>query len=431
MMTGALDHPPSHDRRPDGAIPVRTSWTVTSESVLVLSGRLPSLVAVRSLAAAGYRVVAGDGGEYSLVGYSRHCHETWPHPPIRDGEAFLAALAELLARRPEIGAVLPLQDPYVALLAANRQRLPERVVVAIPNTPAVQACLDKGRMYEIAAESHVPHHPVERATDLDELVAAAERVGYPCIVRPAAWTGPLPELRKAVICPDRATLDRLFAAWPGRLGALLVQRYAASLRANVYFVARAGRILERVEIKILRTDRIDGTGLAVQGVIVAPDPRLVRYCDALVERLGYTGVGNAQFLVPDQGDPHLLEINPRYGGGAYAVAKLCGVDLTLAAIELASEGGRWSAGLRAPYPVGRRYAWTSRDLYGLAMTVSRGEIGRRGALRWLAGALRAAISADMHLTWAWRDPMPTLAVYAHLLSLGPWRRARRRTVRSG
>jgi hypothetical protein len=75
------------------------------------------------------------------------------------------------------------------------------------------------------------------------------------------------------------------------------------------------------------------------------------------------------------------------------------------------------------YPIGMRYVWSSRDVYGLAMALYRHDVGARGALRWMALALRAAIRGNHPMTWSWSDPLPTLAVYFHLATLGPWRKA--------
>jgi hypothetical protein len=39
----------------------------------------------------------------------------------------------------------------------------------------------------------------------------------------------------------------------------------------------------------------------------------------------------------------------------------------------------------------------------------------RESVRWLGRMARAAVTADTHLTWSARDPMPTVAVLRELL----------------
>jgi predicted ATP-grasp superfamily ATP-dependent carboligase len=402
---------------------------VTGEAVLLLGGRHPSLAALRALAAAGRRAVVGDGGEYSTVRHSRYCTEVWSHPSIHDGEAFLTALGEYLAERPDITSVLPLHDRYVGLLAANRERLPGRVTLAAAEAAIVETCLDKRLMYAIAADAGVPHAPIREARDHTELAAVADEIGYPNVIRPAVFGGPMPGQRKAIVCLDRAALGPLLAEWPEDGGALLVQRQVTGTRHNLWFAARHGHLLASVQAATLRTDLADGTGILVEGVTVPPDPRLTSWLEALLTRLRYTGVGGAQFLVPRQGEPSFLEINPRPAGTGLPMLRHCGLDFAAAAIDLAAGDGGWRPDPDFRYPIGRRYAWTSRDLYGLGQAVARREVGLASAARWLAGALRAAVRADVHLVWEWRDPLPALAVVGHLMTFGPWRRARRHSSR--
>jgi hypothetical protein len=384
-------------------------------SVLLVGNGLSSLAAVRSLAAAGYRVILGDGGGYVPARHSRDRDETWRHPPVERGGEFLAALVAFLSARPDISVVLPLRPDYVECLVCARERLPSSVVVAAPDREVVLTCLDKVRMYEVARRAGVPYQPVVVARGLGELAAACGELGYPCIVRPSDDTREPLAGKKALISRDPDELAEAIPAWPEGHEALLVQRYAPGPRHNVYFIAASGRILSRIESRVLRTDRADGTGPNVEAITVAPDPRRARSCDALVEELGYTGIGLAQFIVSSRHGPHFLELNPRHGAGAVFMERY-GLDLTLAAIELARDPGARRGQPELRYPVGKRYAWTSRDLYGLGLAWSRGEIDARAGARWLRSTMRAAIRADVHATWSSRDPLPTLAVYAHLLS---------------
>ena len=394
---------------------------MTREHVLLLGNYMPSLTVARSLSAAGLVVIAGDGGEFSTIASSRHCHETWRHPPVRQSEAFLSALDAFLERRPEISLVLPLQERYVSLLSAERRRLPSRLIVPIPEDAVVQTCLDKHRMYEVARDAEVPFAAAIEATDLEDLRTKAEDIGYPCVVRPETSREPLPGERKALICHGPGQLAAALPEWPDGHPALLVQRYVRGPRHNVHFAARNGVILARVQTMTLRTDMADGTGLGVAGISVPSDARLERYCDALIGRLGYTGVGLAQFLVPDVGDPHFLEVNPRHGI-ALALARDCGLDLARAACELAGRKGIWVVPERFEYPVGRRYAWTSKEINAIRLARRRGETSSIAAMRGLARAIGSAVRANSHATWAWSDPLPTLAIYAQWLPLGRLRR---------
>jgi predicted ATP-grasp superfamily ATP-dependent carboligase len=382
-------------------------------TVLMVGNYGPSIAAARSLARAGYRVVAGDEGDGSPVTRSRACHSVWRHPPIEDQDAFIGAVASKVAME-RVSVILPLRPNHVELLARRRAELPGDVALALPDWSVVQLAIDKPRMYALASELGVPHRRTAVARDPDELAQAADAVGYPCVIRPSAETAArLPERRKAIILTGREEMAARLRTWPHGHDRLLVQGYAGRRRRNIHFAARNGRILARVQTEAVRTDREDGTGLGVDGRSVPPDARLDAHCEALVGRLGYTGVGLFQFMTPPIGEPSFLELNPRIGT-ALAFVETCGLDLAVAACRLAS-GRAWAPGSTRAYPVGRRYAWTTKDIFGLRVARSQGAVSRPDTLRWLGRMLRTAIRADVHLTWSWRDPLPTVAVLRELV----------------
>lgn len=187
-----------------------------------------------------------------------------------------------------------------------------------------------------------------------------------------------------------------------------MQHYLRAPRDNVYFVARRGEVLAQVESRILRTDRQDGTGINVSAVSVPLDARIAHHCRVLASRLDYTGVGLFQFLMPPRDEPVFMELNPRHGMGL-AFMHALGLDLTMAACALATGADLWQADAAFDYSIGSRYAWTSGELRGLWLSYVRREVDRAGAISWLAEALRSAVRADVHATWSWRDPMPTIA----------------------
>jgi carbamoyl-phosphate synthase L subunit-like protein len=213
--------------------------------------------------------------------------------------------------------------------------------------------------------------------------------------------------RKALVVDGPEALRRLLPGWPPGQRALLAQRQVSGRRHNVYFAARAGRVVRRVEAVIERTDAPDGTGLAVAGRTIFPSADLTRYSDALVARLQYTGVGCAQFLV-DGGEAHFLEINPRIAGN-HAVAEAAGLELGPLAIALAAPDPP-----PVPFVAGRTelvYAWTYGDVHGLKAALGGGAIGPREGCRWALAIVASLLRARVHMTWSWTDPVPTLALF--------------------
>ena len=382
------------------------------ETVLLLGNYRPALTVVRALAAEGFRPMVGLGGHEGCVEHSRYADESWDHTPLTGrGEAFIADLNALLAARPDITTVYPIAEEFTACLAMHGDRLPGRVVVASVDPAIFELCQDKVRMLEFVDALGVECLPFEVVTAYDQAIRAARRVGYPIVVRPLTPRVKL-GTKKALICRDETEFRAALPAWPDGQHALLLQQEARGIRHNVFFAARGGRILRSLETRIFRTDRRDGTGYAVDGITVARTPQLHEECRRMAEALDYTGVGLAQFILdPRTGRSCFLELNSRIAG-SHAITDGVGQELSLLAVELAR--GALSPRHLAPwdYPVGVRYGWSYGDLRGLKSAIAEGEVSYPEAAGWLLRSLFTAWRADVHMTWRWDDPLPTLALFA-------------------
>jgi hypothetical protein len=213
---------------------------------------------------------------------------------------------------------------------------------------------------------------------------------------------------KAIICTDESAFRQHMPSWPDQLEGLLLQRQAPGLRHNVYFAARDGQLFGHADHITLRTDRLDGTGLTVEGTCSAAPANLVEQTATLVSALGYNGVGLTQFLVDEAtGRAVFLELNPRVGGNTAAVEGY-GLKLGQSAVNIAR-------GLPPEPPDFRsrtvRFAWTTGDAAGLKEAILQREVGIRETLVWLYQLIVSAVRADTHATWRWDDPLPTVMRY--------------------
>ncbi len=373
---------------------------------------------VRALARSGYRAIAGRSPDRtSTYHVSRAAATVWHHPSLdRDATAFLAALDELLAQRTDIRIVFPVSQQATVFFAAHGHRLRNRVALATPSPEVVRTCIDKACMAELIETLEIPTVATAVADNLESLRSKRNQLGYPCIVKPVDTNARIAG-KKAIICTSDSDFDLAFESWPAAHTRLLMQRLFLGQRHNLYFAAKNGEILAAVEIAVQRTNRLDDTGLAVDVVTVPPTVPVHRHTTSLVSRLGYTGVGCAQFLVDRvSGEVCFLEINPRLGAN-HAVTRAAGLDLAMAAIRLADDQ-KLDELEGFTYPVGLRCAWTIGDLQGFGVALGEREIGAGEALRWLVQMGGTFLGADCHVTWSWRDPVPTLAELARAFKQG-------------
>ncbi|MCP5117727.1 MAG: ATP-grasp domain-containing protein [bacterium] len=361
---------------------------------------------MRSLHQAGYEIVAGTSGQDWVFTHSRHVQETWRHPPIEGtGEEFIRALVEFLRIRADIAVVFPVDECSVSCLARHVDRLPATVTPALATPEAVLTCVDKARLHQITLDLGVPIAPYRVAPNTAEIYQSADALGYPCVVKPTGNAGIMG--KKALLVRSRDHLRRLLPEDLDR-PPVIVQRYAGDGRKNVYFAARDGEILQECQTRIFRTDKIDGTGLVVDGTTVPIDRELHEYTSRLARRLRYTGVGCAQFQMnTDTGHFSFLEINPRLCG-ATGIVVAAGLDMPALVVDLAT--GRHVENLPENfYPAGRRYVWRQRDIGGFAWDLRRGNVGPLAAARWMARIARSYLRNAVDVGWSWSDPVPYLA----------------------
>lgn len=392
---------------------------MAAPAILLIGNYCQTVTVVRSLGRAGYRVVLGVDGEMAFSRYSRHTHEVWRHPDIEKSEAdFIVALAGFLAERRDIGLVFPVGETDIACLLRNPDVVPPSVGLVMADPLAVEACFDKLHLYEVVSRLGIPQAPFRRVSGYAELESAVGELGHPCVVKPnnsrAAFFG-----MKAVIVTTPVDLSRKLPAWPKGNEFLIVQRFASGYRHNCHFVADRGRLLSYFEQRVLRTDAPDGTGAGVHGISYPPGAKLRDYCARLTRQLDYSGAGCVQFLVDDpSGAVKFLELNPRLDATC-AVPFHCGYDFPLMAVQYAEY--RRGARTQAPenftsYPVDRHGVSLWRDVLGWRQSVKAHKLGPGESRAWLKDMARTFWRGDFHLTWSWKDPLPTCYRYLRLLA---------------
>lgn len=383
-------------------------------SVLVIGTYRQTLTVIRSLARAGHRVILGMHGDAATCDYSRYVDETWAHPAVDSNcDRFAAALSTFLEQRKDVRSVMPVGESEIRLFAEKYAEISSGTRLLMCNPELVRTCLDKPTMSAIVDQLGIPQSRYTTASDCRSLFAAADSVGYPCIVK-LADSEFLLHGRKARIYENAEAIRQDFTEWPIENKSLIVQTYVAGKRLNLYFFAHEGRIVSLGQVLALRTDRPDGTGLSVSGRTVSPDPVLIEYCQAIVEHLNYSGVGCMQFLVDDaNGITTFLEHNPRLGAGC-VLPYLAGLDLPRLMVDFALN--EQAEPNEPPYPckVGVQYSWTTGDLMGLKRAVVNREVGAGGTALWLLAMVKSALTAPNHVSWDWRDPLPTIMQYSRI-----------------
>ena len=379
-------------------------------SILIIGTYRQTLTVIRSVVRAGHKVVLGLGADTAACEYSRYVGKTWRHPGIEsDSAQFIRELHQYLLTHPEIDSVFPIGENELRLFSNEYDSLPPNTQLLMCDPATVNLCLDKAAMSKIVDELDIPQARYATVSDSEALFVASDSIGYPCVVRPTNSKFLLSN-SKAVLFHSATDIRRNLSIWPAKIRSLIVQKYVPGQRRNVYFFAIDGHIKALAEVAILRTDQLDGTGLAVSGMTVKITPDLVRYCREIAMRLNYQGAGCAQFLIdPSSGTISFLEINPRLGAN-FAVVYRAGLDLPVMQLSLNQNNQRLADSSGLTCQEGIHYAWTTGDLLGLKNAIINTEAGLGGTFGWLSAMFKSNLTSSVHITWDWRDPLPTLVL---------------------
>jgi len=399
--------------------------------VLVLGDYRQTVTVVRSLGRAGFELTLGTDDARSSSGLSRYVSDVWVYENATPQRFCDSLEAFLRNERPDF--VFIIGESQLRRLIAAGPRLETLSTWVNPEFATVARCFDKGVMYELAPSLDIPTVPWSRFTNVEDWRSRARAMGYPVVVKRKDSAGQVLE-RKALIFREAARFEAFLAALPRDpdRDSLLLQRYAAGVRHNCHVAAAEGTLLAYFQQKVLRTDEPDDTGIGVAGVSVAPSAVLRAHCEALTRALRYTGIGCIQFLVDERsGNAAFLEFNARMDSTA-ALPYRIGLDYPLLAMQLAAYRKARSIGrsdarhlLPAPladrYPAGRAYHWLYGDLKACLDELRRGRIGTGRAVAWLADMARRSL-VSYHLTFDWRDPLPTLHMFWRKFLEAPLRR---------
>lgn len=383
--------------------------------ILVLGNTRQAITVIRSLAGTECDVIVGRSGDRQFTEFSRFVSEVWVHPPINESEEeFTDQLIRLLKERKNIYYIFPVDEEEIACLERHIDRLSSLTTLIMPEKNTFFTCLDKARMYEICSSLGIPIPGTKTVRSITELHENAAIIGYPVIIKPNDC-GKFFWDNKAIIVNTPQDLAKIVSSWPTGNEFIVLQKYLSGNRHNGNFFAVNGEIQLYFEYKTTRTDRVSGTGVGVDTVAVKPTKLLQDYCSLLIKKMRFNGVGCVQFIVSNNGQVHFIEINPRLSANC-ALPYRCGADFPRLAFEAAKAPNNYRLQFPTGYRINKRAHWLMGDIYGLDNEIKRGNVNKAIFIKWTIKMLKTFLAADYHMTWWWRDPLPTLFLYYRLFA---------------
>ncbi len=329
--------------------------------VLILDGNQRSaLAATRSLGRRGIPVTVADETRRSLAGSSRYCRDYFSYPsPTERPDDFLAAIQHNASAH-AVQVILPMTEVTAYLLARNRGLLAP-ASVPLPDADNWDLLADKCRLLQAAQQLQVPAPITLFPDNANELVAAAEQLGFPIVLKPC---------RSKVWSHDRCTATAVHVAHnPAELGTLTatygylrdfplaVQAYVPGSGLGIFALYDHGKPIAFFAHRRIREKPPRG-GVSVLSESIAVRADMQTYTTRLLDHAQWHGVAMVEFRGTEDGIPQLMEINPRFWG-SLQLAIDAGVDFPGLLYELAL--GRLPA-VPQGYQTGIRSRWLLGDL---------------------------------------------------------------------
>jgi biotin carboxylase len=385
------------------------------KKILVLENHRQTLTVLRSLANAGYDPIVGyhDQIGEKFIQCSRYTKETWLHPRFDEGVKFIEALKVFLKRRNDIAYIFPVDDTSTRLLARDYNQISQLCGILMASPSATEICQDKGKTYKLVRDLNIPLPETSVVRNFADINIQVENIGYPFILKPKTYRGPLYG-KKCIICNSPDELEKAFSKWPESYQELILQRKVLGFRHNCMFTTLKGKIVSYFEMKVYRTDVYDSTGRGVDCISVSSSEQRKKYCESLILKLDYSGIGCIQFLVNEEDrSSYFLEFNPRLDANC-ALPYFCGVDFPKQAIDIHKYVSGEIASLpqySRDYRVGIRLHWLFGDVSGMLKAVTQRNISISQMIGWSLRILCLLCKTVHHTTWSWKDPLPTLILY--------------------
>lgn len=377
-------------------------------TILVTDAGIASAIAIiRSLGAAGHRVVAADTTSASPGFRSRYVSYRVVHPRGSvDPAGFIDAVRRAVARH-TVDLIFPVTEEHTLPLAGVAGEI--GCALAMPDVAAVELMRDKRRSVQLATDLGIPTPETVPVENPEHARAVAVQLGWPVVVKPRYSrvmdaAGRLHAL-EVTYANSIEELDQRVGPLLA-LGDVLLQRYHAGEGYGVELLLSRGEPLAVFEHHRLHEVPVTG-GASSYRESVPVDPLLHEYSLRLLGELEWSGLAMVEFRVGGDG-ARFLEVNGRVWGSLPLAVK-SGVDFPAQYVDLLLGGQVSRATPAASYRIGVRSHNLRLELVWLASVLA----GRRpypylpaphraAAIRGLLDLLRPSEHDILSL----KDPRP-------------------------
>ncbi|MCH8569467.1 MAG: ATP-grasp domain-containing protein [Balneolales bacterium] len=281
---------------------------------IVLGGHVQGLGLIRALGKMGYHVTLFDTTPRNIARHSKYC-SGFKEIPNKDIIPFL--LSDEAVGNHKSSIIFPTNDEQVEYLSRNLNILKENYLPATDSWDIIETCFNKIKTYGKAMDLDIALPDSYFPQDIEEVRKLADKVPYPCIIKPAVMFRFYNSFKKKVfVCKDKESLIANYQKALEIIPAneIIVQDIIPGGSENQYSV---GCLFDRdkpivsIAARRLRQHPID-FGNATTYAETVRIPQLTETAYKLLDKINYRGICEVEFKKDTRdGTFKFLEINPR------------------------------------------------------------------------------------------------------------------------
>ncbi len=248
-----------------------------------------------------------------------YCDKTALLPEVTD-PVYVQQLINL-CRRSNIDIVVPLIDPELEVLAANRDRFNrDGVMVVVSPAKTIETTFDKYLTYKFAKAAGIGAPETVITIQQAKELLSRGKLSWPMVVKPRKGSASA----NITYCNNIGQLKYAFETCPEPMIQQCVtgQEYNYDLFGDRQCRPISVFCKKKIAMRAGETDKAVSTD----------DKQLVAFGLKIAEAFDFFGPVDVDVMVDSEG-PKLLDINPRFGGG-YPCAHLCGAGFPAKLISI-------------------------------------------------------------------------------------------------
>lgn len=299
------------------------------------SGMKHSLGMIRSLARQGHEVhgLASPWEKQPLARFSRYCHKVHRLNQEHE-EAFLSELIKLLGSH-TFDVLIPVGFPVTHYVAKHAKEISPHVQFVVPDPESEEIANDKYEVQRLAKSAGVPSPETILVRSLEDITAAAEKLGFPLIIKGRRESG------KGIVA-TAYTLDEALRHFKNLVTTFslsqedypVIQEFVPGWGCGFFAIYNNGECKRTFMHRRIR--EYPPTGGASCCAKSFYDPRLSNYGKRILGALRWHGVAMVEFRYDERADDYrLIEVNAKFWG-SLELALASGADFPGDYVNLAT-----------------------------------------------------------------------------------------------